>query len=173
MLWSIEHLQQSPYLKTEHAMTKEERRRQVIGACIAHQQHIAATAQKERDSAQQQSNEYGQNVDRYDSFRTKMMRNRDMYAHQLANANASLRCLQDLLKQPVMDYADHGATVITDKQRLFLSVGAGQFMVPFSATLQQTQEPYFAISAQVPIYQMLHGKHAGDSFTFNNITYKI
>lgn len=34
------------------------------------------------DEAQQQSNDYGQNKDRYDSFRTKILRQRDMYAKQ-------------------------------------------------------------------------------------------
>ena len=115
-------------------MTREERRTAVIEACIAHQQQVAAVAKQEMDSAQQQSNDYGANVDRYDSFRTKMMRSRDMYARQLSNANASLRVLQELLRTTPRETAEHGAIVITDKQRFFLSIGAGKFMVPFHAS---------------------------------------
>ncbi|MBO7490091.1 MAG: hypothetical protein J6T88_07435 [Bacteroidales bacterium] len=153
-------------------MTREEKRVKVINACIAHQQHIANVAKQEMDSAQQQSNDYGANVDRYDSYRTKMMRARDMYAKQLSNANASLRYLQEALRMPPFDHAEHGAIVVTDKQRFFLSIGAGKFVVkdPESATGMQY---YFAISAQTPIYQALKGKTIGDSFIVNGILQTI
>ncbi len=153
-------------------MTREEKRVKVINACIAHQQHIANVAKQEMDSAQQQSNDYGANVDRYDSYRTKMMRARDMYAKQLSNANASLRYLQEALRMPPFDHAEHGAIVVTDKQRFFLSIGAGKFVVkdPESATGMQY---YFAISAQTPIYQALKGKTIGDSFVVNGIPQTI
>ena len=55
-------------------MTREAHRQQVICSCIEQQEHIATIAKQEMDSAQQQSNDYGANVDRYDSYRTKMMR---------------------------------------------------------------------------------------------------
>ena len=51
-------------------MTREEQRQQVICSCIQQQEHIANIAKQEMDSAQQQSNDYGANVDRYDSYRT-------------------------------------------------------------------------------------------------------
>ena len=110
-------------------MTREERRTQVIQSCIAQQEHIAAVAKQEMDSAQQQSNDYGANVDRYDSYRTKMMRSRDMYARQYSNAQTGVRYLQDLLKLQPFDTVEHGACVVTDRQRFFLSIGAGKFMV--------------------------------------------
>lgn len=153
-------------------MTPEEKRLRVVNALIAHQQHIAHVAQQEMDSAQQQSNDYGANVDRYDSYRTKMMRARDMYAKQLSNANASLRYLQEAVRMPVFSRAEHGAVVVTDKQRFFLSVGAGKFVVndPESPTGMQY---YFAISAQTPIYAALHGKTVGDSFVVNGVAQTI
>ena len=140
-------------------MTREEHRTQVIEACIAQQQRIADVAKQEMDSAQQQSNEYGANVDRYDSYRTKMMRSRDMYARQLSNALAGIRTLQDLLRQPPHDRVEHGACVCTDRQHFLLSIGAGKFMVG--------RDIYFAISAQTPIYAALKGKQVGDSIVFN------
>ena len=146
---------------------------QVIRACIAHQQQVAATAKQEMDSAQQQSNDYGANVDRYDSYRTKMMRQRDMYAKQLANANASIRVLQDLLRHAPFEVAEHGAIVITDKQRFLLSVGVGKFLVPCQASEPTPQEVYFAISAQTPIYMALKGKRVGDTLTLNGVTQVI
>ena len=153
-------------------MTREEKRVKVINACIAHQQHIANVAKQEMDSAQQQSNDYGANVDRYDSYRTKMMRARDMYAKQLSNANASLRYLQEALRMPPFDHTEHGSIVITDKQRFFLSIGAGKFVVNDSESPTGMQY-YFAISAQTPIYLALKGKTVGESFIINGMTHTI
>ena len=153
-------------------MTREEKRVKVINACIAHQQHIANVTKQEMDSAQQQSNEYGANVDRYDSYRTKMMRARDMYAKQLSNANASLRYLQETLRMKPFDKAEHGAIVITDKQRFFLSIGAGKFVVNDSESPTGMQY-YFAVSAQTPIYLAIKGKNIGDSFIVNGIVQTI
>ena len=140
-------------------MTKEEKRQQVICSCIQQQEHIASIAKQEMDSAQQQSNDYGANVDRYDSYRTKMMRSRDMYAKQYSNAQTGVRYLQDLLKLPPFDTVEHGAVVITDRQNFLLSIGAGKFMVG--------HQVFFAISAQTPIYLALKGKKVGDSIVFN------
>ena len=140
-------------------MTREEQRQQVICSCIQQQEHIANIAKQEMDSAQQQSNDYGANVDRYDSYRTKMMRSRDMYARQYSNALAGIRALQDLLKMPPFDAVEHGACVVTDRQKFFLSIGAGKFMVG--------NDVYFAISAQTPIYQAVKGHKVGDAFVIN------
>lgn len=144
----------------------------VIQALIAHQKHIANVAKQEMDSAQQQSNDYGANVDRYDSYRTKMMRARDMYAKQLSNANASLRFLDEALRMAPPEKAEHGAIVVTDKQRFFLSIGAGKFVVNDSESPTGMQY-YFAISAQTPIYLALKGKSIGDSFIINGMVQTI
>ena len=154
-------------------MTREEKRQQVICSCIKQQEHIATIAKQEMDSAQQQSNDYGANVDRYDSYRTKMMRQRDMYAKQLSNANASIRVLQELLRHSPFDVVEHGAIVVTDKQRFFLSAGIGKFLVPYQSPIEVPQEVFFAISAQTPIYMALKGKKVGDSITFNGMTQTI
>jgi hypothetical protein len=140
-------------------MTREEKRQQVICSCIEQQEHIANVAKQEMDSAQQQSNDYGANVDRYDSYRTKMMRSRDMYARQYSNALAGIRALQDLLKLQPFDTVAHGACVVTDRQKFFLSIGAGKFSVG--------NEVWFAISAQTPIYLAVKGRTVGDTFIIN------
>ena len=150
-------------------MTREEKRREVVEACIAHQRQVADTARKEMDSAQQQSNDYGANVDRYDSYRTKMMRARDMYAKHYSNAEKSIRYLEDMLRQPPFATAEHGPVVVTDRQRFFLSVGVGKFLVPYAPAEGEQQNVYFAISAQSPIYAALKGRKEGDSFVFNGV----
>lgn len=154
-------------------MTREEQRLQVVQACLDHQQHLAAVAKQEMDSCQQQSNEYGPNKDRYDAYRTKLMRQRDMYAKQLSNANACIRVLQELIRQQPHTIAEHGAVVITDKQNFFLSVGAGKFLVSFRSPMEVPQRTFFAISAQTPIYVAIQGLEVGDNFVFNNLTQTI
>ncbi len=138
-------------------MTSEEKRRRVICSCIEQQEHIASIAKQEMDSAQQQSNDYGANVDRYDSYRTKMMRSRDMYARQYSNAMAGIRALQDLLRLPPFGVAEHGACVVTDSSRYLIAIGAGKFMTVSPV------EVWFAVSAQTPVFAALKGKHVGDS----------
>ena len=147
-------------------MTHEEKRNKVICSCIEQQEHIATIAKQEMDSAQQQSNDYGANVDRYDSYRTKMMRARDMYAKQLSAANASLRFLNETIAMKPFDKAEHGSIVVTDKQRFFMSIGAGKFVVNDNESPTGMQY-YFAISAQTPIYAALKGKKVGDGIVFN------
>ena len=137
----------------------------MICSCIQQQEHIATIAKQEMDSAQQQSNDYGANVDRYDAYRTKMMRSRDMFARQYSNAQTGVRYLQDLLKLPPFDAVEHGACVVTDKQKFLLSIGAGKF--------SNGNEVWFAISAQTPIYLALRGKRVGDSIVFNGQTQTI
>jgi len=155
-------------------MTREEKRQQVICSCIEQQEHIANIAKQEMDSAQQQSNDYGANVDRYDSYRTKMLRSRDMYARQYSNAQAGVRCLQDLLKLAPFDKAEHGACVVTDRQKFLLSIGAGKFTVTTRPPLEpRPPEVWFAISAQTPIYAALKGKGVGDTIVFNGLSQKI
>ncbi|MBQ9639081.1 MAG: hypothetical protein IJV22_05960 [Bacteroidales bacterium] len=138
--------------------SKADMRRRVIQACMARQQAVADVARSEMDSAQQQSNDYGQNVDRYDSFRTKMMRSRDMHARRLAEAAEGLRVLEALLRQPPHSVADHGAVVITTGLRLFLAIGLGKF-----APDDAPDEEYYAVSAAVPLYAAVHGKRVGDT----------
>ena len=140
-------------------MNRDEKRRLVICSCLNQQEQIASIAKQEMDSAQQQSNDYGANVDRYDSYRTKMMRSRDMYARQYSNAQTGVRYLQDLLKLPPFDTVEHGACVVTDRQKFLLSIGAGKFSVG--------NDVWFAISAQTPIYAALKGKGLGDEIVFN------
>ena len=157
-------------------MDRTEKRNRVIEACIAQQQHIADVAKQEMDSAQQQSNDYGANVDRYDSYRTKMMRSRDMYAKQYSNALACIRVLQELQKMPPRDTVEHGACVVTDRQRFFLSIGGGKFMVTSDGCVAGAPRPpevWFAISAQTPIYLAVKGREVDDSFIINGQTQTI
>ncbi|MBR0072311.1 MAG: hypothetical protein IJP95_00605 [Bacteroidales bacterium] len=146
-------------------MTKKEHRAAVIADSIAHQKHVAATAKAEMDAAQQQANDYGPNKDRYDSFRTKIMRSRDMFAKQYSNAMESIVHLQELVDSEPKGVVDYGSIVVTDRQRIFVSVGMGKFV--------SGNETYFGISANVPVFQVMKGKKKGESFVFNGVKQTI
>ncbi|MBO4740211.1 MAG: hypothetical protein J5605_01065 [Bacteroidales bacterium] len=137
----------------------------MIADSIAHQEKVAATAKAEMDAAQQQANDYGPNKDRYDSFRTKILRSRDMFAKQYSNAVESIRHLQELADSQPQDTVDYASIVVTDKQRIFISVGMGKFI--------SGGDTYFGISAQVPIFQVIKGKKKGDEFVFNGVRQKV
>jgi len=52
-----------------------------------------------------------------------------------------------------------GSAVITDKQKLFISIGLGKF--------DYDGDTWYAISPRVPLYEAMKGKKAGDTFEFN------
>lgn len=137
----------------------------VVNACIEHQRLVARVAKEEMDSVQSQSNEYGANVDRYDAYRTKLMRQRDMYARQLANAMSAIGVLEQIVGFPKQANVVHGAIVITTKQRFLLSVGIGKFMVD--------DQVWYAISAQTPVFMALKGRCVGDVVIFNGVSQEI
>ena len=110
------------------------------------------------DEAQKSANEYGAPKDRYDAYRTQMMRKRDMIAQQLQKANEQFELLDRIDTKKKFNNVEFGALVITNKQKLLVSVSLGK--VEFEG------EEYFVISPAVPFYQAMVGKVAGDEFEF-------
>ena len=117
------------------------------------------------DENQQTANEYGAPKDRYDSFRTQLLRKRDMFAKQLQTAYDQLDSLNRINLEKTIEKVEFGALVITNKQRLFISVGLGKINIE--------GEDYYAISPGVPIFEALRGMQAGDSCQFNGMEIEI
>lgn len=117
------------------------------------------------DEAQKSSNEYGAPKDRYDSYRTQLLRKRDMFAQQLVKANEQLDVLKRIDTEKECSRVEFGAVVFTNKQNMFISIGLGK--------VQADDDFFYAISPAVPIYKAMEGKKAGEEFIFNDITYKI
>ncbi|MEG1555549.1 MAG: hypothetical protein RR356_02345 [Bacteroidales bacterium] len=137
----------------------------LIEICIVQQEQTARTAQTLMNEAQAMANEYGPNKDRYDSFRSKQMRMADIYSKQLDNAQNIVRTLMQIDPQRICHCVEFGAVVVTNKQKLFISVSLGKIMVE--------NDLYYAISVNVPIYAVMQGKKVGDEFTFNGIRQRI
>jgi len=146
-------------------MSKMELKKRLLEVCITRQQKTAAELQHEVDETLRLSNEYGAPKDRYDPFRTKLMNQNNLFAQQLGQANTLLVTLQKIPLDKEITTVEFGAVVVTNKQKIFVSVGLGK--------IELDGEFYYAVSPQVPIFQAMRGKKAGDTFTFNGQTFEI
>ena len=63
-------------------------------------------------------------------------------------------------------HVTNGSLVETENNFFFISVALGKIDVG-------DKKNYYSISTDAPIYPHLKGKEAGDSFSFNDINYKI
>ena len=146
-------------------MEMEELKRKLTEKCIEHQQEVINKLQSEIEDAQQQANEYGQPKDRYDAYRTKLMRQIELYAKQLDKAKIVFDTLQKIPLEKEINSVEFGAIVITNKQNLYISAGLGK--VTFDG------KEFYAISPQVPIFKAFNGKQKGDKVLFNGNSFII
>jgi len=137
----------------------------LLKKCIEQQTQVIIQLQNEIEEAQQQANDYGQPKDRYDAFRTKLMRQIELYAKQLDRAKLVINALQKIDPEKKLSKVEFGALVITNKQKIFVSAGLGK--------VDLDDETWFAISPNVPIYNSLKGKKVGDSISFNGMAIVI
>lgn len=117
------------------------------------------------DEAQNAANDYGLPKDRYDSFRTQLLRKRDMFAQQLVKANEQLDTLNKINPEKELDKVEFGSIVITNKQMMFVSIGLGKIEVD--------EQIYYAISPTVPIFNAMRDKKKGEEFVFNSSKFII
>lgn len=61
--------------------------------------------------------------------------------------------------------SEHGAVVITNQGKYFISVSAGQVDIG--------GENYTTLSTNSQLFKMMQGKRVGESFEFNRIKYKL
>ncbi len=146
-------------------MNKLEIKERLISKCIEQQMQSIDDLQKEMDEAQRMSNEYGQPKDRYDAFKTKLLRQKDMFAQQQAKAIIVLNTIKKISLKEELNKVEFGAVVITNKQNIFVSAGLGK--------IELDGTNYFAISPQVPIFKALANKKIGDEVVFNSNKFVI
>lgn len=137
----------------------------LVEKCIAEQTEVVDTLQNEINDTQQQSNDYGQPKDRYDAYKTKLMRQIELFSKQLVQANMVLTTLRKIPLDKVNEQVEFGALVTTNRQKLFVSAGLGK--------IELDGEIYYAISPNVPVFNALKGKKKGDSVHFNGMEFII
>lgn len=127
--------------------------------CIEKQKELLENSRSAMDDAQKAANEYGPPKDRYDSFRTQLLRKRDLYAEQYEKALKEYRHLEVLNPETENNLVEVNTLVITNKQRLYVSIGLGKIELP--------EGDFFVVSPLAPIFQALRGKRKGESINFN------
>ena len=139
-------------------MEKAEIKRNLLQVCRGRLLETIANLEAAMADAQQQANEYGAPKDRYDSFRTQLMRRRDMMAQQLTKELSELKALEMIDPDRKIDSVGFGAVVITQTHSYFISIGLGK--------VELASRPYYAISPVVPLSHELTGKKKGDRILF-------
>jgi len=137
----------------------------LIAACRQKLTDSGINLQLAMDDLQQQSNDYGAPKDRYDPFKTQLLRRRDMLAQQLAKELQELKILDKIDTKATCYEAGFGAIVLTNEFNYFIAVGLGKFEIP--------DGQFYAISTQVPLFEAIKGKKAGNTVNFREKQIRI
>ena len=146
-------------------MNKEQLKQEIIKVCLERQEQAIRTIRQAVLDLQESANEDDQTRDLYDSYRTQLLSKRDLLAAQYEKALQDKQVLEKLTTVKSRPFVDAGSVVVTDKQRLFVSIGLGKFTC--------CGETYFAISPRVPLFNIIQGLKKGDTYQFNGQTFKI
>lgn len=146
-------------------MKLSELKKQLLAGCLKEIDEKATSLQKVMDEAQQSANDYGQPKDRYDSYRAQLLRKRDMFGQQLQKLLQQRDVLDRIDHEKIASVVGFGSVVITNKQKIFVSIGLGKKMIDGTE--------YFVISGGVPFYKAIEGKKIGDSFEFRGQQFTI
>ncbi|MFA4852337.1 MAG: hypothetical protein WC599_07445 [Bacteroidales bacterium] len=98
----------------------------LVEECKKSQLKVVKNLKTAMDDAQQSANEYGPPKDRYDSFRMQLLRKKDMYGQQMEKALNELYALEKIDTEKKMNTVGFGSVVITNEQKLFISIGLGK-----------------------------------------------
>ena len=137
----------------------------LVEECRKRQLKTVKNLQSAMDEAQQSANEYGPPKDRYDSFRMQLLRKKDMFGQQMERAISELNAMEKIDLKKEIQTVGFGSVVITNEQKLFISIGLGKQMIG--------KEVYYAVSLVVPICKALSGKKKDDVVEFNGKKIKI
>jgi len=146
-------------------MNKLEIKKKYFDACLHHQNQIIENLKELMNDSQQSANDYGMPKDRYDSYRMQLLHKRDMYGQQLEKALEELTILKKVDISKEYNDVSFGAIVITDEQKLFISISLGKIEIE--------GETFYAVSVKVPFYDVIKGKKKGNTIDFRGKLYKI
>jgi transcription elongation GreA/GreB family factor len=88
-----------------------------------------------------------------------------MYAKQLEHSMDDLNTLSQVNPDKETEGVSFGSVVITETQKLFISISLGNVKVGDDA--------YFAVSPAAPLYKAMAGKKAGETFPFRDKHIKL
>ncbi|WP_338764640.1 hypothetical protein WAF17_22310 [Bernardetia sp. ABR2-2B] len=144
-------------------------KKQLLEAAQKKQLEIVDDAKSAMNEAQASANEEkGSMEEKFESFRTQLQQDRDMYARQFVEAKDKLEILSRVSAQKINSSVDLGAVVITElNQKFYISISLAELKI------NDKPSSYFAISTAAPIYEVMRGKKKGESFEFRGKNIKI
>ncbi len=140
-------------------------KQELVKLCRDTQMRMVESAKAAMKEAQQALNEYGANKDRFDSFRDQLTSRRDMFASQYQKARSDMNVLEQIKCHEIKEKVEFGAIIISDISKFIIAISSGK--------IEHNGDTYYAISPGVPLYKVMEGLKAGDSFEFNGKTQKI
>ncbi len=146
-------------------MEKLEKKKEIINACRRKQLENVKKREKILKELEQSVTEYHNQKARFDSSSAQITHKKSLIAQQVQKARDEIDVLNKIDVKKQKQKAEFGAVVITDKQKIFLSIGLGEFKA------QGLQ--YWAISPMSPLGQILIGKKPGEDYTFNGRKFRI
>lgn len=148
-------------------LTQElEMKRRLLQECISRLNVQMKAAKDAMDDAQESANEHqGAMEDKFESFREACQIQRDMYARQLDELITTMSVLKRINATKTNHDVSLGAVVQTELQNYFIGISLGEIKIEDAS--------YYAISGMSPLFKVMAGKSAGESFTFRDKSYKI
>lgn len=140
-------------------------KRKLLESCLSILSEKLHHAENEIKEAQQAANEVGPPKDRYDPFRSQMLRRRNLFAEKYQLLEKDMELLTKINPENSCNEVTFGAVVKTNAHKLFFAVSLGKVNVH--------NETFFVASTQTPLFEAMKGKKAQESFEFNKIKFTI
>jgi transcription elongation GreA/GreB family factor len=140
-------------------------KKKLLDKCLEEHVKLEEHNKEIMNEAQETANESEQTQDLYDSYRTQLLQKRDMFAKQLQKIIEERIVLERIDVTELHDKVKFGSVVVTDKQKMFISIGMGK--------IQFDNEEFIIISPMVPIFKAMEGKKKGDKFRCNQNEFTI
>lgn len=146
-------------------MDKEKLKKEIVRSCMNTLERSIETTRERIAEIIQTANDYEGDHDIFDPFKEEMMRKKDLQVRQMEKQLDEIKLLKKVDPARISKKVEFGSVVITDKQKMFVSVAMGKVTVE--------NEPYYIISTQVPVFQAMKDLMVGESFSINNNTFVI
>jgi len=146
-------------------MNRLEFKKALIEKCLLILKENFKAAASEMNEAQQAANEAGPPKDRYDPFRSQMLRRRNMFAEQCQKILDENEMLNKINKNKTNEKVTFGSIVITSGHKLFFAIPLGK--------VDLNGEIFFVASLQTPLFEAMRNKTVGDVFEINLNKFRI
>ncbi len=146
-------------------MDKLVQKKKIVEFCVQSLENSAQSIRNAIDEIIQIAADYEGDHDMFDPFKDDMMKKKDIQVEKLYKFQEDIKLMHKVDPKRLCEQVEFGAVVITDKQKMFISVAMGKVTIE--------NETYYVISTQVPVYKAMQGLKKGETFTINNNQFKI